>query len=242
MATHDHIWIRTSIVGLGLGLGFACASTPASLAEPPPTQPVLGAMATAPQPKPDLAPRWARPEPPTGVLAESLSSRYGARDDLRLEDLDERELPTLAKKLVVALLSAAAREDIATVRGLLAPNASFGLPDRREYDAWPLDDTASLETFTANLDLVAQRFDAEAAFSCPALQREHIDAVTRGAQPMWCFFTSADGLDLLTFRLRTIDGRGQVEYVGMFEAAPTEQLHLAPGEPNPPPITPASDS
>lgn len=55
-----------------------------------------------------------------------------------------------------------------------------------------------------------------------------------GALGMWCSYISADGLDLLVFRLHTIDGRGQVEYVGMFETWPTEAIELAPNEPPPP--------
>jgi hypothetical protein len=199
--------------------------------------PVLRSVVSAPQPEPAMPPRW-QPLADAPALVESLSSRYGARDDLGLEALGERELPTLAKKIIVALLSAAARNDLATLRGLLGLNASFGLPDRREFDAWPVDNFGSIETFAANLDLVAGRFDAEASFSCPALRPQHIDAVTRGALPMWCFYQSADGLDLIVFRLRTTDGRGQVEYVGMFETQPTEQIKLGPSEPPPPPMTP----
>jgi hypothetical protein len=199
--------------------------------------PLLRAVVAAPPPKRILPPRWQPTgDPPTPK--ESLSSVYGARDDLGLDALGERELPTLAKKIVVALLSAAARDDLDTLRGLLGPGASFGWPDRREYDAWPLDNGASIEVFAANLDLVAARFDAEAEFSCPPVPPEHMDAVTRGARPMWCFYTSADHLDLLSFRLHTIDGRGQLEYVGMWETRPTEPLVLAETEPTPPPLTP----
>jgi hypothetical protein len=200
--------------------------------------PVLRAVVIAPEPKRILPPRWQ----PDGSSkpAESLSSLYGARTDLGLDALGERELPTLAKRLVIALISAAARDDLDTIRGLLGPGASFGLPDRREYEAWPLDNDANLEVFAANLNLVATRFDAEAGFSCPPVQPEHTDDVTRGARPMWCSYVSADGLDVLAFRLHTIDGRGQVEYVGMFETRPTEPLVLPPTEPSPPPITPDS--
>lgn len=128
--------------------------------------------------------------------------------------------------------AAAARSDIRL------PPSPAPPPTPRSPAAWPLDTEASVENFAANLDFVARRFD-EAKFDCPALPREHIDDVTRGAIGMWCAYLSADGLDLLEFRLRTIDGRGQVEYVGMFETPPTSVVQLAPNEPAPPAMAPS---
>lgn len=207
--------------------------------------PVLHAMAGVPQPVSQPAPRWA---PSPGVI-DNLASHYGARTDLvlgELEQPDARVLPYRAKKLIVMLMAAAARRDEALARSLLSPGAGFGLPDRREFDGWPIAERDNLATLLAALGGVASRFPADAHFTCPPIPPDFEDEIARGEHPMWCSFVSADGLDLLVFRLLAIDGLGYVDYVGMFEAQPTSPLSLPipelsqarSTEPPIPPLTP----
>jgi hypothetical protein len=178
---------------------------------------VLQAMVEAPQPRPEPAPPW-KPSPGAN---DSLASHYGARTDLDLENLDTRDLPTKAKTIIVTLLSAVGRNDDALARSLLSPGAGFGMPDRREFNAWPIAEGDNVSTFMAALQGVASRFPADAKFMCPPIKPEFMDGVARGEHPMWCHYMSADGFDLLVFRLIAIDGVAHVDYVGMFETAPT---------------------
>ena len=184
--------------------------------------PVLQTMAQAPQPTRESAPAWVA----SPAVSDSLASRYGARSDLDLGGLSPRELPSRAKKLIVTLLAGVARNDEALVRSLLAPDAGFGVPDRREFNAWPIAEGDNFATFMAALRGVASRFPADASFSCPPIHAKFIDAVARGEHPMWCSYTSADQLDLLVFRLLVINGVGYVDYVGMFETQPTSTVPL----------------
>lgn len=179
--------------------------------------PVLQGMIDAPQPEPEPAPRWT----PSTDVSDSLASSYGARTNLDLANLDTRELPMTAKKIIITLLSAAARNDEALVQRLLSPGAGFGLPDRREFEAWPIAEGDNLSIFVEALRSVASRFPADAKFNCEPIKPKYIDGVARGEHPMWCSYISADGFDLLVFRLLAINGVAHVDYVGMFETQPT---------------------
>lgn len=200
--------------------------------------PILVGALAARQPAPEPAPRWtASGELPT----ESLASRYGARSTLDAAARSSWILPRNAISLIGALIRAAVHGDRESGRSLLTPNASFGLPDRREYDAWPIAEGDNLERLLANLAAVAARLPADAERTCPPLVYEAEAVLARGEAPMWCFYTdqSSGAFDILTFRLRTIDGVAHVDYVGM---GPNTAVLNVPreGEPPPPSMTPAT--
>ncbi|MCH9687233.1 MAG: hypothetical protein K0V04_37710, partial [Deltaproteobacteria bacterium] len=151
--------------------------------------------------------------------------------------IGSRKLPDRSIKLLVALISAAVRRDLATARSVLAPHASFGRPDPREHDAWPIAGDADLEALLINLEAVAARLPADAARSCPPLTPAQVELVDRGQAPYWCSYQSSDGLDVLAFRLRTIEGVGYVDYVGMNETKPGAPISFD-GEPPAPSLAP----
>jgi hypothetical protein len=179
--------------------------------------PVLQTMVAAPQPKPEPAPRWK----PSEAVSDNLLTHYGARTDLNLEGLETRDLPFKAKKIIVTLFAAAARNDEVLTRNLLSPGAGFGWPDRREFEAWSIAEGDNFSTFMAAFRSVASRFPSDTSFTCTPIKPEFEDGVGRGDHPMWCAYTSADKLDLLVFRLLAINGVAHIDYIGMFEIKPT---------------------
>ncbi len=147
------------------------------------------------------------------------------------------QLPFQAKRIVVELLTLAARDDASGIDDLLTEDARFGLPDRRELLARPVFDDDHGQTFFDALRDAAVRFDAKAAFSCPPLALASQQLVQSGVEPMWCFYTSGDHLDLIVFKLVLERGHPRIAYVGLFEQRP-ERPVIVTAAGQPPPLTP----
>jgi hypothetical protein len=203
-------------------------------------QPVLAGMKAAAEPA--RAARGAAP-PAGGVPAgtdegteRSLLHEYR---DTQTETPDVPALPDHSKRLIVLLLQAVtdappARE--AALAKLVHADARWGLPDRRELRARPVFDPTANE-FVHTLRAAASRFSAEAKFTCPPLSPQGSQAARAGDSPMYCYFQSTDGLDMLVFKLSAVAGRAGIEYVGMFDVRPAKPTR-ADGEPPAPPVRP----
>lgn len=146
-----------------------------------------------------------------------------------------RPLPSVALRRLGVLMSAVAAEDLEAFRATLAPDARVGLPDRRELGARPIVDASrdldGRETLDA-LRRASARLPATQAH-CPRPDRRLLPAIERGELPLWCLWTSEDGLDVLVFALRP-EG---FSYVGLFPERPDAPI-VVDGQPPAPPLYP----
>lgn len=193
---------------------------------------------------PAIAPHQKRttlpPASAEGATAEgSLLQSYADRTARPADELATWTLPFQAKTMIVELLIAAGKDDTDRMDLLLADNARWGLPDRRELRARPIThakDPHGVEFMTAFRE-ASSRFGKQASFSCTPLQPGWQTFASAGAEPVWCSYTSADGLDIIGFRLIMYRGRLQTDYIGFFRERMTEAIRV-PEAGDPPPLTP----
>jgi hypothetical protein len=159
-----------------------------------------------------------------------------ARRPLQRNALETTRLTKDASKLVRSLLFSVAKDEFKPTRELLTSTARFGLPDVRERNARPI--VENKEIFLDQLQAAAGRFGEKAAFQCPPVMPPLDAYVSTGAEVMWCFYTSEDGLDVLTFKLRNEFGRARIDYVGFFPRKPDKPFPAAEGWT--PPVRPQS--
>jgi hypothetical protein len=192
-----------------------------------------GAGATAAEPARD------RRELPPGShdgQEESLLAAYRDRDLPDHQEMNEQwGLTRSAKRIAVAMLIAAAQDRDDFLDELLTEDARFGLPDRREPQARPI--AGDREVFFDRFRAAASRFKGKADFTCPPLLPGAEATVSSGAEPMWCFYTSDDGHDMLVFKLVTRADHPRIAYVGLFGERPSGSLRIV-GYGPPPPTTP----
>jgi hypothetical protein len=187
------------------------------------------------QSSPTLPPATFEGATPDGSLLEG----YAARTPRAEEELEGWLPPFQAKTMVVELLIAAAKDDPYRMRLLLADNARWGIPHRGELRARPIttaEDPLGLEFLDA-FRHATSRFGKQATFSCTPLQPGWQVYVTAGAEPIWCFYTAADNLDIISFRLIMVGGRLATDYVGFFRERQAGAMHT-PEAGEPPPLTP----
>ncbi len=181
---------------------------------------------------------------PDSLLSQVLDSSQGARPDP--SSTTPYPLPRRAETLLEAVLARAGRGDLEGFSTLLTTDARWGLPDRRQVGgrpiAGPLSDDPSGRATLEAVAAAAARLPAAAPI-CPELEPRRHGALTRGELPMWCYWRSEDGLDVLAVALRGRSGPGwadaRVEYIGLFPTAPEAALDVR-GEPPLPPWYPRS--
>jgi hypothetical protein len=150
-----------------------------------------------------------------------------ARRPLQRNALETTRLTKDASKLVRSLLFSVAKDEFKPTAELLTSTARFGLPDVRERNAMPI--LPHKEIFLDQLQAAAGRFGEKAAFQCPPVMPPLDAYVSTGAEVMWCFYTSDDGLDVLTFKLRNDQGRARIDYIGFFPRKPDKPFPAAEG-------------
>lgn len=184
-------------------------------------------------PPPTPAPRPLPAGSAEGV-PEHLLHEYVDRDPATEAEIRTWQLPFQAKRIAVALLILAARDDMTGMSDLFTRHARWGFPDRREYDARPILDGGGREFFEAFRE-VASRFGRKEAFYCPPVVPPAAQLYVRsGAEPMWCAYLSRDGVDVLAFKFVYENGSAKIDYIGM---AMTRGVQPR-GGPKPPPMTP----
>jgi len=177
------------------------------------------------------------PEGSAEGLPESLLHEYAARDAAPAAEIRSWDLPAKAKRLVVELLISAAHDDTSRLSELLTTQARWGVPDRREFDARPVFDNDAGRVFLDTLRGAASRLGRKENLNCPPIMPPVAQTYVRnGAEPMWCFYGSNDGLDILAFKLVLESGSARVDYVGMLTERPTK-MSVRNGV-QPPPMTP----
>jgi hypothetical protein len=208
-------------------------------------EPAAAAAPSPPAPRP--VPPGSHEGSPTSLLAQ-----YAPRPPIDAKEAASWELPFQGKRIAVALVTTAALDRLEDLPLIVAPNARWGLPDRREYGARPIfagdGGAAFFEAFRAaasrlrgtppELDPTNPLSPGSAVYTCPPLAPGIQQVVRSGAEPYWCFYTSEDKLDLIVFRLRRVLGAARIEYVGLFEERPTSPVQVAGNEPIPPLVPP----
>lgn len=192
-----------------------------------------------PERAPVAAPPAARPLPEGTAegVPEHLLHEYRGRDLAPASEVATWDLPAKSKRLVVELLVHAAADTTAGLRDMMTEQSRWGVPDRRELDARPVFDGDDGRAFLDVLRGVASRFGRKENLNCPPIMPPAAQAYVRnGAEPMWCFYSSSDGLDIFAFKLVLEGGSAKIDYVGMHPERPTGMI-VRPGPP-PPPMTP----
>ncbi len=164
----------------------------------------------------------------------TLLNEYAGRDPVTREEAASWQLPFHAKRVVVALLIMAARDDFSMLDAVVTPTARWGIPDRREYDAVPISGADGGAGFADALRSVASRFADKASFNCPPIANPLQNYVRDGAEPMWCFYLSSDQIDVLAFKLVVDRGAARIDYVGMLTERPNGPVAVRPGRDSPP--------
>ncbi len=187
----------------------------------------------------DKQPHRKRRSTPEGTdegAQGSLLAAHADRDLYPQSEIDRFKLTGNAKTLAVALLTVAAKDRIEDLPELLTDDAGWGLSDAREISRRGILDDGG-EAFLSAIRGAASRFKKEAPFSCPPIMPAMETFVSTGAEPMWCFYSSDDKLDLIVLKLVAVGGKARIGYVGLFEERPDGQLRVF-GAGAPPPTRP----
>ncbi|MBK7824487.1 hypothetical protein [Nannocystis sp.] len=218
--------LRSLLVVTGLAALSGC-QTQHTIGKEPHARPAAPAKAT---------PRGL-PEGSAEGVPEHLLHEYAARDLAPEAEIRTWDLPAKAKRMVVELLISAARDDLSRLPILMTAQSRWGVPDRREYDALPVFDQDDGRVFLDTLRAAASRFSRKENLNCPPIMPPIAQTYVRnGAEPMWCFYGSNDGLDILAFKLVLESGSARFDYVGMY-AERAIRMNARPGA-QPPPMTP----
>ena len=188
------------------------------------------------RPLPTAAPAEGRPIP-TGAFEgaeRNLLHEYEGREPVLRDEAATWQLPFHAKRVVVALLIMAARDDFSGLDMVVTPGARWGFPDRREFEAAPILGADGGAAFAEALRAVAARFPDKVAFNCPAIATPLQNYVRSGAEPMWCFYMTPDQIDILAFKLVVHGGVARIDYVGMLPQRPDGPVIVRPGRDSPP--------
>jgi hypothetical protein len=142
-------------------------------------------------------------------------------------------LPFKSKRMVAILMATVARDRLEDLPLVLAPDARWGKPDPRMFNARPIFGDDAGERFLAALRESASRFPHPASYvNATTFELGIQERLRTGAEPMWSYFEN--DLDRILFRFRVIGGRAWIDYVGLFEEFPTEPVRVADQGPAPP--------
>lgn len=171
----------------------------------------------------------------------NLLQEYTVRAPVDPREADAWELPFQSKRVVVALLIAAAHDRVEELGHVLTPDATWGLPDRRRRGARPVFGDDHGAAFLQALRGAAVRFSARKhPWSSPPTADGPNQQVRAGAEPFWTYY-AADG-DVIAFREVMYKGAARIDYVGLFESLPPPSMigvaHDPPPPPSPPPRRP----
>jgi len=131
------------------------------------------------------------------------------------------KLPFQAKRVVAALVIAAAHDRLESLRFILTPDAQWGWPDPRRPGARSVFEGDDGERFFQALRMVASRLPDKVKWTSnpvpPGIQMLHLT----GAEPMWTFY--AEGYDGILMQLVIYEGAARIAYIGLYEELPEER-------------------
>ena len=215
------------VSGVGVVGGLGCQTS---------HSPGFTKLRAEPAPAPASATARPLPEGTAEGVPEHLLHQYADRELAPDAEIRTWDLPTKATRVVVELLVMAARDDASRLHTIMTQQARWGAPDRREYEARGVSDDGRM--FLDVLRQASSRFARKLALTCPPIMPPAAQVyVKNGSEPMWCFYGSNDGLDILAFKILLEGGSAKVDYVGMYAERPSRGI-ARPGGPQPPPMTP----
>ncbi|MCA9716234.1 MAG: hypothetical protein KC468_16250 [Myxococcales bacterium] len=199
----------------------------------------------APVSKPSKIVNQGRPAPASTAGGPSLLDEYAPRpdDEIKASEADTWQLPFQTKRVVVALLTMAAHDDIEKLDLVLTPYARWGLPDRREWGGKPVFTKDGPQEFFDALREAAARFPAKGTLRVPPQPNSAQFYVRHGAEPMWAYYTggSPQSPDILAFKMVIEDGAARIDYIGFNAHNPPtalEQMAIRSTNDPPPPLKP----
>ncbi|MEM7159616.1 MAG: hypothetical protein AAF799_42645 [Myxococcota bacterium] len=130
------------------------------------------------------------------------------------------KLPFQAKRVVAALMIAAAHDRLDSLDFILTPEAQWGWPDPRRPGARSIFNGDDGEAFFQAFRTVAQRLPEKTKWTSkpvpPGIQVLH----QTGAEPMWTYY--ATGQDGILMQLVLYQGKARIAYVGLYEEPPAD--------------------
>ena len=145
-------------------------------------------------------------------------------------------LPYQAKRIVAAMIIAAAHDRLESLRFILTPDAQWGWPDPRRPGARPVFDGDDGAAFFRALRAVGQRLPEKTQWTSHPVPPGVQMLLSTGAEPMWTYYSeSGDGI---LMRLVVYQGAARIDYVGLFEERPAERPTADAYGPPPPIKTP----
>lgn len=191
--------------------------------------------APAPAQQSAAAPPRALPQGSAEGVPEHLLHEYASREPASEAEIRTWQLPFQAKRIAVALLTLAAKDDPSGMQSLFTRQARWGAPDRRELDARSVFAGDGGREFFDTFREVASRFGRKETFFCPPIVPPSAQTYVRnGAEPMWCAYLSKDGLDILAFKFTYEGGSAKIDYIGLWPNRPTSPVRMRSGAAQPP--------
>jgi hypothetical protein len=144
------------------------------------------------------------------------------------EESQTWRLPYQSKRLIAALLIAAAHDRLESLRFLLTPEAQWGWPSTLRLKARPVWAGDEGETFFQALRAAGQRIPEKPDWTSYPVPPGVEMLLRTGAEAMWLHIVAKQGApgkevrDALLFHLVTYQGAARIDYVGLFEQLPEE--------------------
>jgi hypothetical protein len=177
----------------------------------------------------EARPRIRVPDPILPVeegQSADLLQQYAKRDRIEPEEPATWELPGKSKRVAVALLITAAKDRPEDLHLFLTPDATWGMPDTRQFGRRRVFDGDGGERFLQAFRKAARRFPGNASWTSepqvPGIQA----MVSSGAEPMWTYWASR--AERIYTRMIVRDGAAKIDYIGFFEEPPTEPIRVRP--------------
>jgi hypothetical protein len=165
-------------------------------------------------------------EPADEGQTADLLQQYAKRDRIERKESVTWELPFKSKRLAVALLITAAKDRPEDLSLFLTPDATWGLPDTRQFGRRRVFDGDGGDRFLRAFRKAARRLPGKASWitepQVPGVQ----EMVYSGAEPMWAYWESKP--EHIYIRMIVRDRRAQIDYIGFFEDPPPDRIHVRP--------------
>jgi hypothetical protein len=236
---------RGSLHGAKRLLAGALVLTAAGCTQPPPP-PAAAPVTAAPPTAPALAPLAAvGPGEPETLLHAYVDRAPQTREQWQAEAC-QWVLPGKTKRLDAALFIGVAQADDAALDTVLAPHATWGLPDPRMVGARPVADADGRAKFLTALRRAALRFPRKPT-SQPFPALAGIESViATGAEPVWSVLRrdaeAGRPDDYIIIRKMVFQGRAVIDYVGFWpEGPPPAGTQWTANLGAPPPLMPPCD-
>ncbi len=170
------------------------------------------------------------------VGGTTLLDAYADRPPLTDADFSEWSLPFKSKRILIVLLITASRAETRWLPSLLAPNARYGWPDRRELAARPIFGDDDGTAFMAEFAAAAHRLPKDAPFETKPQLPDVQKLVTKGEAGMWATYRSDTPGHEIIVHLVGPPGHAKIDYVGFYPEPPATPITPTMEPPEPPKV------